>query len=75
VLKILDPFLLFVLAGGLVILGDVSGLAPNRAVDVARHRLAGIIWAPGANAVPPVPSASTDPLRSTKDSIWRTMSR
>jgi hypothetical protein len=75
VLKILDSFLLFVLVGGLVILGDVGGFAPNRAVDVARHRLAAVVWAPGANAVPPEPSWSVDPLRETKDSTWRTMAR
>jgi hypothetical protein len=71
VLKILDFFLLFALVSGLVILGDVSGLASNRAVDVARHRLAAIVWAPGANAIPPEPSAPADPLRGTKDWIWR----
>jgi hypothetical protein len=71
VLKILDSFLLFVLVGGLVILGDVSGLASNRAFGIARHQLAAIIWAPGVDAVPPEPSRSADPLCGTKDKPLR----
>jgi len=67
--KILDFFLLFVLVCGLAILGGLSGLAPNKTLDLAGRQLAKIVWARGADAFPIEPSASADLLRRTKDSM------